>query len=267
MAHNRQSLSLTDRYRERLIRTAESLERLAADTWPTIDQLDGNRWAETLSNRVTQAQRDAVRATQAYLGAFLTLETGRRQSGPQIDSRQYAGWSRGGVPLIESFRSPLIAVLTDLKDGMDPDEALARGSVKAKRLVGVDFDNAHRTALLEAIDADDRFDGWTRAVRGTCGACAAVSARVSHGLHFEVHPACKCVSEPIVAGAPNTFPRPAGMEIFNGKSRDEQDEMLGTEAAELVRTGAVALPDLIDHVHMDDQPNFITQKPVSALGE
>ena len=67
-------------------------------------------------------------------------------------------------------------------------------------MVSVDFDHAHRTALLDAIDRDGRFDGWQRAIRGTCGACAALATGPSDGLLFEVHPGCQCVSEPIVRG-------------------------------------------------------------------
>lgn len=61
----------------------------------------------------------------------------------------------------------------------------------------MDFDHAHRTSLLEAIASDDRFDGWQRALAGTCGACASVASGVSHELHFQVHPSCQCVSEPV----------------------------------------------------------------------
>jgi hypothetical protein len=54
--------------------------------------------------------------------------------------------------------------------------------------------------------------------------------------------------------------RPTGQEIFDSLSKAEQDEMLGPEAAEMVRQGEVMLADLVE---VDG--GFITQKPVTAL--
>jgi hypothetical protein len=131
--------------------------------------------------------------------------------------------------------------------------------------VGVDFDHAHRTSLLDAIASDDRFDGWNRSLAGTCGACASVASGVSHALHFQVHPGCQCVASPVVKGVPNTFPVPTGVEIFNEKSQQEQDEMLGPEAANAVRSGLVTLDQLKGESDLEEAPNFITQKPITAI--
>lgn len=68
--------------------------------------------------------------------------------------------------------------------------------------------------------------------------------------------------DPVV---PDLHPRPTGQEIFDAKTKDEQDAMLGPEAAAKVRDGELALHDLVDHVALDgDTPNFITQKPLDA---
>lgn len=140
------------------------------------------------------------------------------------------------------------------------------GLDRAKRQVGVDFDAAHRQALLGAIDADDRFDGWQRALRGTCGACAAVASHVEHGIHFAVHPGCHCVSEPVVKGVPNLFPRATGAELFAAKSDEELDEAVGPLAATLLREGRIQLSELVQHEELDsDQAGFITQKPAEQL--
>jgi hypothetical protein len=263
MPQSRRSLAITDAYRERLLATRQRLERLTAQRWPTIRD-DFQVWVDSMAPATAQAQREAVRATQGYLAAFLTSELGRRQRPPQIAADNYTGRARDGRPLSESLASPLIGVKAALKDGEDPSRALADGLVKAQRMVGVDFDNAHRTALLEAIDTDERFDGWQRALRGTCGACAAVAVGVGRGLSFEVHPGCQCVSEPVVAGVSNAFPRPTGLEIFAAKSEDEQNEMLGPEAASRVRSGEMALADLAGHSHLETQDDFLTQAPIGA---
>lgn len=198
MPANPRSLRLTDSYRDRLVATRSALQTRAEQLWPTIETFDNTQWVEKMAAALTQAQVEAVRLSSAYLGAFLTTETGRRTEPPALDSRAYAGKSFDGRPLTESLRSPLVGVLAALKEGLGASDSLANGLVRATRMVGVDYDHAHRTALLEAIAEDPRFDGWNRSLAGTCGACAAVAAGLNHGIEFQVHPGCKCVSQPTV---------------------------------------------------------------------
>ena len=132
-------------------------------------------------------------------------------------------------------------------------------------MVGVDYDHAHRTALLSGIESDDRFSGWRRVTGGTCAACAAKAGTLETGLRFQVHAGCQCVSEPAVSGVVETIARPTGAAIFNAKSQPEQDEMLGPEAAELVRRGELTLQDLAGESEMETGDDFLTQKPLSAV--
>ena len=210
MPANPLSLRLTELFRQRLLVDRQRLERQAIDRWPTIDALDTTDWAAAMAGTVTQAQADAVRAASGYLNAFVRLETGRnrldrRTANVTLNSRAYAGVSRDGRPLAEALVSPLIGVKAKLKEGATPEEALAYGLQRGTRMVSVDFDHAHRSALLEAIQADERFQGWQRAVRGTCAACLAVATGPNDSTHFEVHPSCQCVSEPVVKPDRNEF--------------------------------------------------------------
>ncbi len=264
MPAQRRSLALTESYRARLLATRAALQARAERLWPTIEALDDSRWVERMAAATTQGQIEAIRLSAAYLGAFATSELGRRQQPPRIGLEQ-AGLSFDGRPLVESLRSPIIGVYGYLKEGLSASESLSRGLHRATRMVGVDFDHAHRTALLAAIADDDRFDGWQRSLAGTCGACASVASGLSHALYFPVHPGCCCVSSPVVRGLPNTFPIPTGVEVFNAKSDAEQDEMLGPEAAALVRAGEITLDDLRGHSELAEAPDFITQRPISAL--
>lgn len=60
--------------------------------------------------------------------------------------------------------------------------------------------------------------------------------------------------------------RPTGMEIFAAKTTEEQDAMLGLEAAAAVRAGDIQLADLVAKSEMDsDQPDWLTQKPLDAV--
>ena len=57
--------------------------------------------------------------------------------------------------------------------------------------------------------------------------------------------------------------RPTGAEIFHSKTREEQDAMLGPEAAEKLRAGEITLTDLAGESRLDSEADdFITQKPL-----
>lgn len=262
MPRSQLSQNLTKAYRRRLDVFRIRVERSAVDRWPTLDGLGSSDWIERTAAQVEQAQTEAVRATAGYLAAFLSAELGQHTSGPAIDSAKYAGFGSDGRSLVESLQSPIVGIRAKLKGGSSVTDALAFGLDRAKRQVGMDFDAAHRNALLEAIDADDRFDGQQRVTSGTCGACLALSGTPSTA----VHPGCKCVSQPRVSGVADLFPVPTGSELFAQKSEAEQNDALGPKAAALVRAGVIELHDLVEHEELDsDQPAFITQRPVDRL--
>lgn len=262
MPQSQRSLRLTDAYRRRLFSLRDQLQARAETTWPDLDGIDA--WPAQMAQAVEVSQTAALRLTAAYLTSFATSETGKAQKPVAVEST--AGKGADGSPLAESMRSPLIGAFAALKEGKGEREALRIGLDRAKRQVGMDFDAAHRTGLMEAIHADDRFDGWNRALRGTCGACAASASGLTHALWFPAHPGCQCVAEPRVTGTRDLFARATGLAIFHAKTQSEQDEMLGAETAARVRSGEIQLGDLVAHSELDsDQPNFITQRPLKDV--
>lgn len=265
MPASQRSLRLTQAYRQRQVATRARIQQRAQRTWPSIEALDSTDWVDRMATSLAQAQATSIRLAAAYLTAFLASETGKRPRQVAIDTRPYAGRSRDGRPLDEALRSPIIGVLGYLREGLGAADSLSRGLNRATRMVGVDFDNAHHTALLQTIADDDRFDGWNRSLAGTCGACASVASGVSHALHFPVHPSCQCVASPVVKGVANTFPVPTGVEVFKEKTKEQQDEMLGPDAAALVRADILTLDDLRGESDLAEGPNFITQKPLTAV--
>lgn len=66
-------------------------------------------------------------------------------------------------------------------------------------------------------------------------------------------------------GTPADGVRLTGRQIFQAKSQSEQDEMLGPEAANAVRSGLIQLDDLKGESELAEGENFITQKPLSDL--
>lgn len=266
MPRSEASLRITDAYRTRLEALASRTTTLARREWASLDpfDVDGSypAWSRRLEAVVSQAQTEGVRLTNAYLTAFLTSELGRRTNGPLLSSRRYAGLSRDGRTLAEAFDSPRIKVKVALKNGSEPSAALKAGLAAALRTVDLDTLHAARQSLSDGLQADDRFTGWRRAVRGTCGACMAVASRTEDAhVHFQVHANCKCVAEPVVGGVPDIVKRPTGSDLFNQKTPEEQDAALGPEAAEAVRNG-LPLESLVGTSAMADEPGWITQKPL-----
>lgn len=270
MARDRRSLVLTERYRDRLQATKLRVERLARQRWPArIEDFDAasDPWRTATAQALTLGQRELVRVTAAYLGAFATLELGRTQRPPEIDATRYVGLSRDGRTVTEALESPLIGVRAALADGLAPNEALRRGLQRAVRMVDLDTLNAPRVAMMDAIAADERFAGWQRAVSGTCGACAAVASGPTDSTLFEVHPNCECVAEPQVRGVRDLVPRLTGAEIMAEKTPAEQNAALGEAAADAFRDG-LPLHRLVKRDHLDsDAQNFITQRPLDEAAQ
>jgi hypothetical protein len=265
------SLRITEAYRSRLFAIRGGLIGRATAIWGAAGDLTDTSWTNRAASALEIAQGEAVTLTGAYLTAFLTSETGSRTRGPTLDTRAYSGLSRDGRALRESLRSPMIGTRLKLKEGASVEEALKFGLDRAKRMVSVDYDHAHRQALLDGLAADERFKGWQRAVTGTCGACAGdIAVEVSTNLPsipLRVHPNCQCVTQPVVTGVKQRIAMPTGTEIFNGKSPAEQDAMVGPKAAEAVRAGGVSLDQLVTESHLDsDQDDWITQKPLPQEG-
>lgn len=261
MPRSTRSLRLTDAYRARLASIRQQADSRARREWPTIDRLDGTRWADRAAQVVAAAQTEAVRATAGYLTAYLSSELGRRVPTVRIDSRAYVGVSRDGRPLTEALQSPLIGVRAALKEQRPPEEALRFGLTRAARMVETDVMHAQRTALLDTIEADDRIEGWQRATSGTCGACMALSA--TSGPHFEAHPGCQCQPQPVVRGVPNRVALPLGAELFRRMTTEEQDAQFGPDKAEALRTGEIELAALVQRNRLrTGDTDFITERPL-----
>lgn len=256
------SFSVTAAYRQRVTAIRGRVQAQARREWPTIEGFDTSRWPDRMAVVVAGAQTEAVRAAAGYLTAYLTSETGWRARAITVDSRRYAGVSRDGRPLTEALQSPLIGVRAALADGKTAEVALAYGLQRATRMVGIDVDHAHRVALTDTIEADDRFAGWQRATAGTCGACMALSGQ--GGGAFRVHPGCSCTPQPVVRGVEDRFPLPSATDLFARLTPAEQDAQFGQAKAEALRTGAIAFADLIAVSEIETAENFVTEAPLDA---
>jgi hypothetical protein len=262
------SLSVTEAYRERLLGLRDSIQALARSTWRAvvIEDLEGtfDQWRTMMTTGVTAAQQEAVRATSGYVTAYLTTELGEPTRGPTLDSTRYVGKTRDGRSVHDGLESPLIGIRLTFKRGGNLEAAFREGLNRAIRMVGEDVMHAGRQSLQDAFVLDERIVGWKRAVRGTCGACAGLAdgATSPPGTPLNIHPGCQCVSEAVVKGSPDQYPRPTGQELFLGLTSAQQDAAIGAEAAEKVRSGDISLKDLIAPSPQRKGDDYITQGPV-----
>jgi hypothetical protein len=265
------SLLITDAYRDRLNALADRLAALTLTQWQrvTLVNLDGSHadWLAATTAMLDAAQRAGVHLTAAYLAAFIGSETGRAQVElPRLDDGRFAGLADDGQALAVPLGKTLIGVKAALKDGKQPEDALRQEGARAVRLAGMAVLAAPRAALADQIASHPMLVGWQRVTHGGCGACLAAAAR-GYDRHepMHVHPHCHCSQEPVVRGVPDAAPRATGPEIFHRMTTEQQDEALGPDAAQLVRQGRVAWPDLIAVSPMEVGADYITQAPIEAL--
>lgn len=271
MPGSARSLRITDAYRDRVNALADRLGMLAEHYWTSVTLADLDRshaeWVALTVAMLEQAQRAGIHLTAAYVAAYVASERGGHVSEvPAVIGSGFEGLAADGRSLADTLAPTVITVKTALKDGKEPSAALAAGATRAVRLAASAVMAAPRGALMQQIATHPEIVGWHRVTHGGCGACLAAAARgyeKDHPLH--VHDHCHCTAEPVVRDVPDVAPRATGPEIFHRMTEAEQDRSLGSHAAQLVRQGRVAWPDLIAPVPMKIGPDGITQAPVEAL--
>jgi hypothetical protein len=270
MPAHRDSLRITDTYRQRLLALRDHAASVARGAWSRLDpeDLDATHaaWVATTATTTEAIQHAGLQLTAGYLAAFLTSELQRRTAPPAIDPARYAGRSRDGRPLADTLGGTLISVKAALADGTPVSEALAASGVRATRLVSSETIAAPRAALSDEIHADSRIRGWRRVTSGGCGACLAAASE-THGDDepLPVHDGCRCTAEPIVADTPDRYPRPTGRQLLDRRTDEEQDALLGADKAQLLRTGEIDLHELLSHSPMTAIDDQITETPLKDL--
>lgn len=271
MPGSERSLRVTDAYRRRLLAAYERAGVIAATNFTAVDpqDLDGSwgPFAERTVEATIVLQRAAVALTAGYLAAFLASETGDAASLPPAVDLSAVGVAQHGAPLEDAIQSPLIGAKTAIRDGATVDQALGKARARVVRLSQSATVAAPRAALHEAIRSDDRIIGWRRVTAGGCGACLAATTGAIHEDRevLQVHSHCRCTAEPVVRGVPDTARRPTGFEIFNGLPSAQQDQLLGPDKAQLIRTGAVPFERLIAVDRMVEGPDQLVEAPLKAL--
>ncbi len=192
------SLNITERYRGGMIRLRKQGQREARRIWNGVspDALDATFNVGSLEMTVTTLQREAARLSSAYLASFVASELGEPERPPPLNV-----WDKafGGGDLRTALRSPVIKAKTLIGEGVEPREATNRARVVLVNDVGLFIDTAARESLRQGMVDDDRIEGYVRAIKGTCAACAgmAEASVAAPGTPLEIHPGCQCVAEPV----------------------------------------------------------------------
>jgi len=85
----------------------------------------------------------------------------------------------------------------------------------------------------------------------------------------KVHRHDRCVAEPVIRGVRDRVDRPTGEQLWHRMTPIQQDTVFsnrgGHQKADLIRSGAVALPDLVTPSPLATMPDEITETPLAAL--
>lgn len=236
----------------------------ASRVWRSVrpEDLDGTFNVGVLEMTVSTLQKEAARLSSAYLSAFIASELGEPQRPPALTV-----WDKtfNGNDLREGLRSAVIKAKMAIDEGTDPATATRNSRSILISDTGLFIDTAARESLRQGMEADPRIIGYNRAIKGTCGACAGSTTYEAFSpnapvVPLNVHVNCVCVSEPVLSGVPDRFPRPSGEQVFASLSSEKQDEMLGPAAAEKVRNGEAKLSDFVMV-----EGGFIKQRPAEDV--
>lgn len=271
MPASERSVEVTDAYRDAILALYDRAGRLALTNWARISlrDLDGTyaAFAAATVGQTKVLQRTGVALSAAYLGAYVASEHGNARVTPSNLPLDAVGLAAHGAPLAKAIVSPLIGAKGAIRAGTPPNVALAKGRERAVRLAQSATLAAPRQALHEGIRADDRIIGWRRVTAGGCGACLAAATGAIHKDRevLTVHSHCRCTAEPVVRDADDRVQRPTGFQMFNALSHAQQDELLGQEKAQLVRSGTVPFERLISTDRMTEGPDQLVEAPLKAL--
>lgn len=232
---------------------AQHAERQVALARRTAQQI-GALWRRVDRSRIGPSWRELVPQALAVLGtsqataaasAGLYVDDVLAESGidPAAHGRvmpgAFAGIASDGRDLASLMYEPAITTLTQIGQGATPARGLASGRFLLDMITRTQVADAGRTAVGTAIAVRPAVDGYVRMIVGkTCSRCLVLAGRrYRWNQGFQRHPRCDCRHVPIAEDVPGdvaTDPR----AYFDSLDRHGQDELLGRDGAEAVRSGA-----------------------------
>lgn len=275
MPANQTSVRLTDTYRVAQLGLRRTAALHVAGLW-NLDFAALDRsfaaWLARATAVLGAAKAQLARLSDGYVAAYVTSELALAVPPVGIDPAPYATLAATGRPLATALAPALYTVKARLALGDDPNGASSSGRARAIRATVEEAQAASDGSLTEAFDGQPTINGWRRVTSGrACGACLAMASGDVEpaGADMDRHVNCGCTMEPVVDGAPDRVRRPTGAEIFDDMTDAEQDDLFagrgGADKADLIRSGAVDLADLVRRQPQDFGQPLITETPLEAL--
>lgn len=273
---NPASLALTDRFRADAVAERNRTARSVADLWRmvNVEDLEGSieTFVRAATREVRRGQAVTARESSAYLARFLASELDGTFDEVDIDAAALAGRTIDGRDVSEVLEVSRVRVAQSLRRTRDVDAALGAGLMAATRCANTEVMDACRSGLQRAMSGVREVVGWRRAYGGdACPVCLALAdGTVSTPDRLpDTHPACRCIAEPSVTSDTDSAHRPTGAETFDGMSAAAQDALFagrgGNEKGTLLRSGAVALGDLVQRRRPREWRGYVEERPLSAL--
>lgn len=268
------SLQVTANYQAQLQLLAQRIQNALALGWRQVNlnDLDGSvdAWLALAAPLVTAGKGFSAQIADVYTASYVAQETGLRAAPLGLRAGDYAT-ALDGREVTEALAPAAIEVKAALRDEKSPNVALAAGLARAQRTAGFEIVQTARVAQADAMRRPEVV-GWRRAVGGgACGACMGSATGAIHpvGDMPRVHRRDRCVAEPVIRGVRDRVERPTGEQIWHRMTPAQQDAVFhnrgGAQKADLVRSGAVALPDLVAPSPMATVRDEITETPLAAF--
>jgi hypothetical protein len=261
------SLKLLRRYHDQVTsiasQTAVTVERVISRVEPGADFQSA---LDTAENLIHAAQSAAASLAGGFFNSYALLETGEPPG--EIDPLdENAGASIDGRALADVLGATRAKILGALREGRTFEEAIALGRASASRVAQTEVMDAARLELDHHMKEHPGVSRWRWLAHGTCPVCLGLdgSRERSPGESLNGHPGCKCIQQPVFDGAEDVVPRPTGRDRFDALSMHEQDNLLGSDRAELIRTGELDWDDLIQESTSEEWRDIVSQRPVEEL--
>jgi hypothetical protein len=228
---------------ERQVALARRAAREAGRVWRLLDRANiAGSWRVLLPQVfavVATSQATAAASAGVYVGDIVDAYGLGEDAAGRVRPGAFAGVASDGRDLTSLLYRPAVTALTQIGQGASPARAVATGRFALDMIVRTQIADAGRTADGVAIAARPQLRGYVRMIVGkTCSRCLILAGRVYRwNAGFPRHPRCDCRHVPVADDVPGDVRTDPGA-YFASLNRAEQDQLLGKDGAEAVRSGA-----------------------------
>ncbi|MET0521485.1 MAG: hypothetical protein ABW156_05840 [Jiangellaceae bacterium] len=235
--------TIAERHTARQVALARETSLRLRELWTLVEpaRIAGS-WARLLPSvtaALSTSQATAAAAAGVYVDDVLDASGVTVSSAGRINPASFAGIASDGRPLASLMSRPAITALEQIKGGATTGQALASGRYMLDLITRTQVADAGRVAVGTAVAARPQVTGYVRMIVGkTCSRCLILAGRrYRWNAGFNRHPRCDCRHVPFAEDVPGdiqTNPK----AYFDSLDRAGQDELLGKDGAEAVRSGA-----------------------------